>query len=130
VSTEFGLLLPSRETLLWGDADAGLLLDAARFAEEAGFDAVWVGDSLLARPASNRSPSWPPWPRSRTGFGWARRCCCRCCVTRSIWPSRSPVSIASREAASCWGSDRAQNCPGPTPSSPPSGSRATSGSAI
>jgi alkanesulfonate monooxygenase SsuD/methylene tetrahydromethanopterin reductase-like flavin-dependent oxidoreductase (luciferase family) len=46
----FGLLLPSRETLLWADGDPGLLIDAARLAEQAGYDSVWVGDSLLARP--------------------------------------------------------------------------------
>jgi len=47
---ELGLLLPSRETLLWADADPGLLIDAARLAEQSGYDSVWAGDSLLARP--------------------------------------------------------------------------------
>jgi len=45
-----GLLLPSREALLWADSNLGLLVDAAKVAEEAGYDSVWVGDSLLARP--------------------------------------------------------------------------------
>lgn len=45
-----GLLLPSREALLWGDSDLSFLVGAARRAEEAGYDSVWVGDSLLARP--------------------------------------------------------------------------------
>ena len=45
-----GLLLPSRETLLWGDSDFASLVASARAAEESGFDSVWVGDSLLARP--------------------------------------------------------------------------------
>ncbi len=45
-----GLLLPSREALLWADGDLALLVRAARSAEQAGFDSVWVGDSLLARP--------------------------------------------------------------------------------
>jgi alkanesulfonate monooxygenase SsuD/methylene tetrahydromethanopterin reductase-like flavin-dependent oxidoreductase (luciferase family) len=47
---ELGLLLPSRETLLWADADPGLLIASARSAEQAGYDSVWVGDSLLSRP--------------------------------------------------------------------------------
>jgi alkanesulfonate monooxygenase SsuD/methylene tetrahydromethanopterin reductase-like flavin-dependent oxidoreductase (luciferase family) len=45
-----GLLLPSREALLWADSDLAFVVEAARRAEEAGFDSVWVGDSLLARP--------------------------------------------------------------------------------
>src|ERR1700730_290140 len=45
-----GLLLPSREALLWADSDLALVIDAARGAEKAGYDSVWVGDSLLARP--------------------------------------------------------------------------------
>jgi alkanesulfonate monooxygenase SsuD/methylene tetrahydromethanopterin reductase-like flavin-dependent oxidoreductase (luciferase family) len=45
-----GLLLPSREALLWQDSDLAFVVEAARRAEEAGFDSVWAGDSLLARP--------------------------------------------------------------------------------
>jgi alkanesulfonate monooxygenase SsuD/methylene tetrahydromethanopterin reductase-like flavin-dependent oxidoreductase (luciferase family) len=45
-----GLLLPSREALLWADGDLAFVVDAARQAEHAGYDSVWVGDSLLARP--------------------------------------------------------------------------------
>lgn len=45
-----GLLLPSREALLWGGGDLSFLIGAARHAEKVGFDSVWVGDSLLARP--------------------------------------------------------------------------------
>lgn len=47
---ETGLLLPSREVLLWANSDLAFLVGAARRAEEAGFDSVWAGDSLLARP--------------------------------------------------------------------------------
>jgi alkanesulfonate monooxygenase SsuD/methylene tetrahydromethanopterin reductase-like flavin-dependent oxidoreductase (luciferase family) len=45
-----GLLLPSREALLWADSDLAFLIEAARQAEKAGYDSVWAGDSLLARP--------------------------------------------------------------------------------
>ena len=45
-----GLLLPSREALLWGDANLAFVVEAGRIAEQAGYDSVWVGDSLLARP--------------------------------------------------------------------------------
>jgi alkanesulfonate monooxygenase SsuD/methylene tetrahydromethanopterin reductase-like flavin-dependent oxidoreductase (luciferase family) len=45
-----GLLLPSREVLLWANSDFASLVRTAVEAESAGFDSVWVGDSLLARP--------------------------------------------------------------------------------
>jgi len=47
---ETGLLLPSRESLLWGDSDLAFVVEAGRRAEAAGYDSVWAGDSLLARP--------------------------------------------------------------------------------
>jgi alkanesulfonate monooxygenase SsuD/methylene tetrahydromethanopterin reductase-like flavin-dependent oxidoreductase (luciferase family) len=47
---QIGLLLPSHETVLWADGDCAFLLEAARLAEQAGYDSVWAGDSLLARP--------------------------------------------------------------------------------
>jgi alkanesulfonate monooxygenase SsuD/methylene tetrahydromethanopterin reductase-like flavin-dependent oxidoreductase (luciferase family) len=47
---KIGLLLPSREALLWADSDLAVVVDAARQAEQAGYDSVWAGDSLLARP--------------------------------------------------------------------------------
>ena len=45
-----GLLLPSREALLWADGDLSFVVEAARRAEGGGYDSVWAGDSLLARP--------------------------------------------------------------------------------
>ena len=45
-----GLLLPSREVLLWAGSDLASIIPTAVRAEDAGFDSVWVGDSLLARP--------------------------------------------------------------------------------
>ena len=45
-----GLLLPSREALLWGDSNLAFVVEAGRAAEQAGYDSVWAGDSLLARP--------------------------------------------------------------------------------
>lgn len=45
-----GVLLPTRELAIKGSWDPGPALDFAREAEDAGFDSVWIGDSLLARP--------------------------------------------------------------------------------
>ena len=42
-------MLPSRETAMTGRHDARDCIGVAKAAEVAGFDSVWVGDSLLAR---------------------------------------------------------------------------------
>ncbi len=47
---ELGVLLPTREAIMSGRPEAGPLLDLADRAEASGYDSVWVGDSLLARP--------------------------------------------------------------------------------
>jgi probable F420-dependent oxidoreductase len=48
--TRFGYLLPTRERVMEGRPEAMPLLALAERAESLGFDSIWVGDSLLARP--------------------------------------------------------------------------------
>jgi len=45
-----GYLLPTRERVMSGEPGAAALLDLAERAEGLGFDSLWAGDSLLARP--------------------------------------------------------------------------------
>ncbi|MFB4317232.1 LLM class flavin-dependent oxidoreductase [Actinomadura sp. 21ATH] len=45
-----GLLLPTREAAITGDLDERALVRLAQRAERLGFDSVWAGDSLVARP--------------------------------------------------------------------------------
>lgn len=45
-----GVLLPTREQAILGDFAASPLLEFARQAEALGFDSLWTGDSLTARP--------------------------------------------------------------------------------
>ncbi|TXL72126.1 LLM class flavin-dependent oxidoreductase [Vineibacter terrae] len=45
-----GYLLPTREQIMVGRHETAPLLALAERAEALGFDSVWVGDSLLARP--------------------------------------------------------------------------------
>src|SRR3989449_10804474 len=45
-----GLLLPSREALLWAESDLAFVVEAGRLAGKAGYESGWGGDSLLARP--------------------------------------------------------------------------------
>jgi probable F420-dependent oxidoreductase len=49
--TAFGVLLPTREIVMNQEIPKFReILDLAELAEEAGFESVWVGDSILARP--------------------------------------------------------------------------------
>ena len=48
--TRFGYLIPTREAVMGGAPAARPLIDLAVRAERLGYDSVWVGDSLLARP--------------------------------------------------------------------------------
>src|ERR1700692_4255649 len=47
---QIGYLLPTRERLMEGRPETTPLLELATQAERLGFDSIWVGDSLLARP--------------------------------------------------------------------------------
>ena len=50
-NTSFGYLLPTREVVMApGDPDFASMIDLAETAEGHGFDSVWCGDSVLARP--------------------------------------------------------------------------------
>src|ERR1051325_1492645 len=46
----FGVLLPTREAVMSARSDPSSLLELGARAEALGFDSVWVGDSLTARP--------------------------------------------------------------------------------
>jgi alkanesulfonate monooxygenase SsuD/methylene tetrahydromethanopterin reductase-like flavin-dependent oxidoreductase (luciferase family) len=49
--TSFGFLLPTREIVMTQEVpNFRQILDLAEHAEALGFDSVWVGDSVLARP--------------------------------------------------------------------------------
>ena len=50
MTVEFGVLLPTREAVMSDRMETAPLLTMAERAEAAGFDSVWIGDSLIARP--------------------------------------------------------------------------------
>src|SRR5262249_58011317 len=50
MSVRLGYLLPTREQVMAGRSEAGSLLRLASQAASLGFDSIWVGDSVLARP--------------------------------------------------------------------------------
>ena len=49
-TVEFGVLLPTREAVMSGHPETASMLAMAERAEAAGFDAIWIGDSVTARP--------------------------------------------------------------------------------
>src|SRR2546426_3045159 len=50
MATQFGVLIPTREAVMSGRPQTAPLLTMAERAEAAGFDSVWIGDSITARP--------------------------------------------------------------------------------
>ena len=50
MTIKLGYLLPTRERIMEGEHEVAPMLTLAEQAEGMGFDSVWVGDSLLARP--------------------------------------------------------------------------------
>ncbi|MGH7309442.1 MAG: LLM class flavin-dependent oxidoreductase [Candidatus Rokuibacteriota bacterium] len=50
MAVEFGVLIPTREAIMSGRPETSALLAMAERAEAAGFDSVWIGDSITARP--------------------------------------------------------------------------------
>jgi probable F420-dependent oxidoreductase len=50
MTVELGVLLPTREAVMSGRPETAPMLAMAERAEAAGFDSVWIGDSLTARP--------------------------------------------------------------------------------
>lgn len=50
MTISIGYLLPTRERVMTGQPETGELLRLAQKAGDLGFDSLWAGDSLLARP--------------------------------------------------------------------------------
>ena len=74
-----GYLLPTRERVMEGQDDTGSLLALAERAEKLGYDSLWVGDSLLARPRHDPLTLLAA-VAARASRSWAPRCCCRRCA--------------------------------------------------
>ena len=47
---QIGYLIPTREAIMEGRPEAAPLLSLAEQAEDLGYDSVWIGDSITARP--------------------------------------------------------------------------------
>ena len=70
--TRFGYLVPTREAVMGGTPAAAPLLDLATRAERSGYDSVWVGDSLLARPRHDPLTLLARSRGARNASPWAR----------------------------------------------------------
>src|ERR1700746_4081392 len=117
MAPRIGYLLPTRARVRGGRPQTAPLLDLATRAESLGFDSVWVGDSLLARPRHDPltllAAVAAPYERSCSGpLSFCRRCAIRWC-----WRISSPRS--TRSARDGWFSARVSpvTCPTSGPSS-------------
>lgn len=50
MSVKIGYLIPTRENIMRGEHGTQALMDSGKLAADLGFDSLWVGDSLTARP--------------------------------------------------------------------------------
>lgn len=50
MTVKLGYLLPTREKIMQASPSVRPMIDAAKQAADLGFDSIWAGDSLLARP--------------------------------------------------------------------------------
>ncbi|MGY9057055.1 MAG: LLM class flavin-dependent oxidoreductase [Alphaproteobacteria bacterium] len=50
MGAQIGYLLPTREAVMEGRPEAAPLLTLAEKAEDLGYDSIWIGDSITARP--------------------------------------------------------------------------------
>ena len=50
MTLKLGYLLPTREKIMRESPSVRPMIDAAKKAVDRGFDSIWAGDSLLARP--------------------------------------------------------------------------------
>ena len=50
MAPKIGYLLPTREAVMEGRPEVAPLLALAEKAEDLGYDSVWIGDSIIAKP--------------------------------------------------------------------------------
>src|SRR5215831_921013 len=80
-AVSIGLLLPTREVVMASGApDLSKIIDLAVRAEELGFDSVWVGDSILARPRLEAMTTLAAVAARTQRVKLGTRCCYRRCV--------------------------------------------------
>ena len=83
VALRIGYLLPTREQIMAGQPEATTLLALAERAENLGFDSIWAGDFLLARPRHEPLTLLAASPRACVAPSSAPPCCCRRCAIPS-----------------------------------------------
>ena len=82
--TAFGLLLPTREIVMTqAIPNFAQILDLAEQAEALGFDSVWVGDSVLARPRFEALTTLAA-VAARSACSWEQPCSSLCSAIQSF----------------------------------------------
>src|SRR3954451_20252448 len=86
MAVRIGYLLPPRERVMEGRPAAAPLLALAERAESLGYDSIWVGDSILARPRHE--------PVAPLSAGGARTRCVELGTAVLLPALRNPVVLA------------------------------------
>ena len=87
--TAFGYLLPTREVIMApGAPDFASMINLAERAEGFGFDSVWCGDSVLARPRLEAISTLAAIADGLNGSSWAQRFFSLLCAIQLSWPTK------------------------------------------
>ena len=73
-TVKFGYLLPTRERIMAGEHETRSILTLAQEAEAMGFESLWIGDSVTAKPRHD-ALSMLAADRCRDGAGGDRHGC-------------------------------------------------------
>ena len=82
MAPKIGYLLPTREAVMEGCPEAAPLLALAEKAEDLGYDSVWIGDLIIAKPRHDPLTLMAGVAGRTKKVKSAQPCSCRRCVTR------------------------------------------------
>ena len=69
----FGIVLPTRGVLFSGSDPRKDVIGLSKLTEEYGYDGVWAGDSILAKPRLDSISIFPRLPEQPRGSNWGLR---------------------------------------------------------
>ncbi len=111
LANNFGVLLPTRGVLVYAGSNGPRVEQTwqmAETAERAGYDSVWVGDSITSKPRMEPLTAMAAVAaRTTAGSRSAPPSCSTPCDILSTSPTPRPPSTTSPAGAPFWDSERA-----------------------